>query len=160
MSLSTTSSFLRYATLILQEIKYWPSILEAGSIVFYAFANWGSVSVSQFFLSFVQMFSIWIELALYFPVDMWIDYETFGIADALKTTNGNELNFIRIMSFVVNIYSLLVSTGFVAEWIALAFGMPNWTVPSLNTIGEEVTSFIAMSVSVLYFFQVYFYLPY
>jgi hypothetical protein len=106
------------------------------------------------------MFSIWATLLLYLPADLWMDYEYFYIPDSWKVTDGYWLFAIRIMSWVVNFYSLFVAFGFVGQFLADYFFFPNLQVPEMFTIGEFITSAIAVLTGVSYFFQVYSYLPY
>ena len=99
-------------------------------------------------------------MALYMPVDLWINFEAFIISDTLKTAEGFDIWFIRIMSWIVNAYSVLVATGFIAEGIAVALSSPGWVIGDTHTVVESMSSFFAIATGIMYFFQVNAYLPY
>jgi hypothetical protein len=166
MSVPFQALVLRYVTVALQPAKYLPSTMWLFyQVIQVCMVNpwdfWSIWSnIYQIMGAIWQSFGVYLLMALYIPVDLWINFESFVISDTLKTVEGFDIWFIRIMSWVVNTYSVLVATGFVAEGISVALASPGWVIGDSQTVVETMSSLFALATGINYLFQVNAYLPY
>ena len=163
MSVSVNTLWLHSASMLIAPLKYVPSMLFFGEELFtqnscfwYDIICIGT-NVTNLYLSFMASIQVFMQAALQYPIDWYInmEWELFSVSPAAR----NNI-FVQILlmsgSYLLVLYSLLIS-GFFMYNAILKMNLSNiwvWTIDDNLSFTEFMTSFFGIASAITYVFQV------